>query len=70
MGLRSTDKWGVPLCAEDHDLVERAGTRNETLWFSSRGVTAHELAQALWASRGNLPVMVRIVASHAVKPQE
>lgn len=64
IGLRSTDKWAVPMCRADHDEVERAGTRNERQWFLDHGVDAHELAQALWACTGDLARMVNVLATH------
>lgn len=64
-GLRSTDKWAVPLCRTDHDEVERIGTRNERQWFLDRGTDPHELAQGLWANTGDLSRMMAVVAVHA-----
>jgi hypothetical protein len=63
MGLRSTDKWGIPLCMAHHDEVERAGTRNERGLCKTWGFDPHDLARALWASTGRLEQMARIVIS-------
>jgi len=63
-GLRSTDKWAVPLCRNDHDEVERIGTKNERQWFLDRGVDPHELAQGLWASP-DLSRMQAVMLVHA-----
>lgn len=60
-GLRSTDKWGVPMCHDAHMEVEAAGTRNERQWFLDRGIDPHELAQALWAATGDLARMVNVL---------
>jgi len=72
-GLRSTDRWAVPMSHEAHMEVERAGARNETAWFRERGIGSHELAQDLWAATGDIPKMTRIVNAHRisdrVKPQ-
>lgn len=68
MGLKSTDRWTVPLCHEHHiHGVELAGTRNELKWFKERGVDALTLAQALWKSTGDLPKMTAIVIANIGK---
>ena len=64
MGVRSTDKWGVPLCLIHHDEVERQGTRREVAWFSQFGIDPHELARSLWESTGDLGKMIRIIQAH------
>lgn len=65
LAVRSSDKWGVPMCMADHDAVERAGARNELRWFKERGVDdVVWLASALWKATGNLPAMVKIVITH------
>ncbi len=48
MGLRSTDRWAVPLCNADHFLIETAGSKNEVAWFHERGVDVLALANGLW----------------------
>jgi len=63
-GLRSTDKWAVPMARLAHDEVERVGTQNERAWFLERGVDPHELAQALWNATGDLARMVKILLAH------
>ena len=64
MGLRSTDKWGVPLCHHVHMDVEAAGTRNERAWFLARGIDPIVLAKDLWGASGDLEKMIKIVESH------
>lgn len=65
MGLRSTDRWTVPMSHEAHVYgVELAGTRNELKWFKDRGIDALELAKALWGATGNLTKMTAIVIEH------
>ena len=49
---------------DPHMEVERAGTRNELAWFEQRGIDAHVLAQDLWAARGDLAKMTKIVIAH------
>lgn len=63
-GLRSTDKWGVPLCGDCHDGVERAGSRNEKKWFEERGLGSNELARDLWLNTGDVPRMLRVLQAH------
>lgn len=64
-GLRSTDRWAVPMCHDDHMEVERAGTKQETAWFCERGViNVHLLAQDLWGARGEPEKMRAILAAH------
>lgn len=64
VGLRSTDKWGTPLCLAHHEEIERAGTRNEVSTFGKWGIDPHDLAIALWAATGDLPKMTKIVIAH------
>ena len=64
MGVRSTDKWGLPECPTCHDEVERAGTKNETSWYLERGIDPIELAEALWNNTGDLPKMVNVMIAH------
>ncbi len=48
MGLKSTDRWAVPMCNADHFLIENAGSKNEVEWFHERGVDVLGLANGLW----------------------
>lgn len=64
MGMRSTDRWALPMRHDLHMEVERVGTRRELKWFRDRGIDAHALAAALWASTGNVPAMTKIVLAH------
>lgn len=66
MSVRSTDKWGVPLCMVHHEEIERAGTRNEVRTFQAWGIAdVHALALALWGAACDAPKMTRIVIEHA-----
>jgi len=68
MGLRSTDKFAIPLCNEDHiNGVERVGSRNEHAWFVKRGVNPLDLAAGLWSVTGDLETMKRVLAAHRAK---
>lgn len=65
IGLRSTDRWAVPLSHEKHMELERVGSRNEVKWFHDHGIDdPHALAAALWSATGDLPRMVRILMAH------
>jgi hypothetical protein len=64
MGLRSTDKWSVPMCHTCHMEVERVGSRNEQAWFSVRGIYASLLAMDLWGNTGDLRRMERVLVAH------
>jgi hypothetical protein len=64
MGIRSENKWGVPLCRTDHELVERAGSKNEIKLFKDVGIDCHLLANDLWKATGCLPKMIKILMAH------
>lgn len=65
MGLRSTDRWTIPLCHEHHIYgVEKVGAQREIKWFADRGIQSLELATALWNVRGNVKAMVAIVMAN------
>ena len=64
-GMKSPDKFGLPMCAEHHlNGVERAGSKNEIAWFEKHGVEPLELAAALWMVSPDKASMVRIVLAH------
>lgn len=65
MGLRSTDRWTVPLSHDAHLDLERQGSRNEVAWFKRNGIdNPHALACALWGATGDLSRMTRIIVAH------
>lgn len=64
-GMRSSDKWAVPLCRPHHDEIERIGSRNETRWFAERGVESPiDLAAALWSASPDVARMTAIILAH------
>jgi len=67
-GMRSTDRWAVPLCgpgAQDcHGEVERIGAKNEISWFLRFGIDPHELARGLWASTGKRNQMLAVLLAN------
>lgn len=68
-GMRSTDKWAVPLCHVKHMELERLGSRNEWAWFRAHGISDPlELAAALWSNTGDLDRMRKIVRAHMGRP--
>lgn len=64
MGIRSTDRWALPMCHDDHMEVERVGSRKEETWFRERGVYAALLALDLWTNTGDLARMGRVLKAH------
>lgn len=68
MGLRSTDRWALPLSHDKHMELERIGSRNEVRWFQEHGIEDPiELAAALWANTGDLPRMIAVLMAHRGK---
>lgn len=67
-GMRSTDRWAVPLCgpeAQDcHGEVERIGAKNEIKWFNSFGIDPHELARGLWTVTNDRDRMLKVLLVH------
>lgn len=64
-GMKSPDKYGLPMCEEHHlHGVERAGSKNEISWFEKRGIEPLELAAALWMVSPDKGAMFRIVIAH------
>lgn len=64
-GMRSSDKWAVPLCRSAHEEVERIGSRNETKWFADHGIASPiDLAAALWAASPDVATMTKIILAH------
>lgn len=61
-GMRSSDRWGLPLSRAPHDEVERVGSRNETRWFQEHGIDSPiDLAHALWQASPDVERMTKII---------
>lgn len=61
-GMRSSDRWGVPLSREPHDEIERVGSRNETAKLAEWGIKeAPDLADALWHASPDVRRMTAII---------
>lgn len=66
-GMRSSDRWAVPLCRSAHEEIERIGSRNETAWLQARGVPSPiDLAHALWKASPDVAAMMKIILAHRV----
>jgi len=70
VGMKATDRWGVPLSEGAHIFgVELLGSRNELAWFKANGIAdPYGLAEALWHARGDLGRMTAIVLAHRGQP--
>lgn len=67
MGLRSTDRWTVPVCRSHHDELHRIGTKGETKFFNGFGIIAVvDLAAALWMVTGDIEKMKRVILANRV----
>jgi hypothetical protein len=64
-GLKSPDKDAVPLCWAHHDArspydsIHKAG--DEDAYFRRHGIDGRAVASALWAVRGDLEGMRRVI---------
>lgn len=64
-GMKSSDRWGVPLSRKPHDEVERVGTHNEPRWFADHGIESPlDLAAALWNASPDVAAMTKIILAH------
>ena len=64
-GMRSSDKWAIPLSHVPHMELERESSRNEAKWFERHGVDAPlDLAAALWAASPDVAKMTKIILAH------
>lgn len=70
MGLKSPDKFAIPLCRSCHEAVERAGSKNEIAWFERHGIEPLELAAALWMVSPDKGAMMRVVMAHKQPNQD
>lgn len=64
MGVKSTDRWTLPMCFDDHETVERVGTRNENNHFRGLGIDSFTLAIALWGARGDEALIRKLILEH------
>lgn len=68
MGMRSSDRWGVPMSRVPHEELERQGSRNEARWLAEHGIQAPlDLAERLWKASPDVALMTRIILAHRGK---
>jgi hypothetical protein len=56
---KAHDRYIVPVCRTHHDQIEDAV--DDEAWFTTRGIDARSIADALWAARGKDEAMRRVV---------
>lgn len=59
LSRKSSDRWAVPLCRICHDDLHAAG--DEEAWLGGQGIDGRAIASALWAARGDLEGMRRVI---------
>ena len=69
MGMRSPDRFGLPMCwwphgENCHGRLEAVGSKNELAWFAERGIDALNLCETLWAARDSLVAMQNVFWAH------
>lgn len=64
VGLRATDRWAIPITRDEHNAIERLGSRMEFDWFINRDVNPLELATALWSAFPDEEKMLRVIQAH------
>ena len=66
VGMKSTDRWGVPLDLHAHRYdLEMLGSRNELAWFMQEAcLNPYALAKALWCATGDAQRMGRVILHH------
>lgn len=68
LGMRSQDRWGLPLLHHLHMELHAKGSRNEPAWFVKHGIDDPlGLASALWHATGDLPRMIAILMANRRK---
>jgi len=64
-GMRSTDRWAVPLCRQHHSELEGLSSRSEPAWFRDHGIDAPlDLAARLWNVSPDVSSMMKILIAH------
>jgi hypothetical protein len=59
MGRKSSDRWALSLCDIHHKELHANG--DEEAYLMSHGIDGRSLASSLWAARGDLEAMERVV---------
>ena len=64
-GMRSSDRWAVPITRGPHEEVEAGGARREHAILKRWGITDPlGLAAALWAASPDVAKMTKIILAH------
>jgi hypothetical protein len=64
-GRRSTDRWCLPLCREDHELAQRAHGAKEIDLFQAWGIKEpYNLSAALYAAPRDVRIYTAIILAH------
>jgi hypothetical protein len=63
-GVKSTDRWAVPICRFHHEEVHRIAVRYEADLFHKWRLDPYALANALWHGTGDLARMKAILDAH------
>jgi hypothetical protein len=62
VGLKATDRWVIPLTLDEHREIHTVGGKLEEEWLVERGLlNPYEIAVKLWANRGDLEAMRRVI---------
>jgi len=64
IGLKATDRYAIPITRDEHNQIERLGSRQEFAHFMKHGINCLELATALWNARGDDEAMLRVIEAH------
>jgi hypothetical protein len=65
IGMKSSNKWAVPLCHECHMYgVERVGSTKEAAWFLEKGIYCLDLAASLHANSHSVEAMAKVLIAH------
>lgn len=66
IGRRRDDRWAIPLCPRHHNGHRDSahGNGNDEVWLAGKGVDGRALAYALWAARGDMEGMQRVMFRH------
>jgi len=59
MGIKAPDRFAAPLCFECHKAAHDHG--NDEAWLTERGIDGRAATDALWAARGDVEAMARVV---------
>ncbi len=68
VGMKSPDRMAVPLCAFPvgtcHEDLHARGSRHEEALFDAKGMNPYRIADALWATSGDVMQMRRVILAH------